>query len=380
MAFSVSRNKDADRLSPILTTKEYSSLVLPYSPEGVWRMVAPRLIHDALRKLFEEKHLYQSVRLADTALAQNIIEYWRTSAVDNVGTNYPAVLPSPRPSPARAPAPAKPDSPETRAQHAKEKLALLSTRRWYAEDLPDSVVVQPASEQAKPVVKIPTGEIMFSSPRPVCTYCPSCKTKTAFNPVSSFGFDAVKGWTGTTRSKIEQHFGYCYECQQCPGPVRGRVVFMVVRRDEKLTLFGRDPLESVPVEKYIPEPLQQFISGAIIAHHAGQTLSGLFQLRTFIEQFWRLVPEIEKVRKEAAKTGKRLTGEELGKLYIKLLPEPFKLRFPSLEKIYGNLSAAMHDAKQGEEAAAILTAAQDEVNEHFDALRVFKLTPWNQKS
>lgn len=366
----------ADDLSVILT-KEESQGGYGHSPEAVWRKVAPRLIQDALRRLFEEKHLYQSIEVKDGAIAKKITAYWRelppssgggatnwsTGGISGFASTHSSTQPSPK-------------SPEMKAQEAEEALAEVLADPWRAEVLrsPSGATVShhPMSG-LEPGGRTMAEIIMFSAPRAVRTHCHFCDERVAFNPVSFFGFEAAAGWTGTGKSEDEQHSGYSYECQHCPGPKRGRVVFLLVRRGGKITLCGREPLEAVQVENYIPKPVRHYISNALIAHHAGQTLSGLFQLRTFIEQFWRSISAVEKARSDALATGKRLTGDELAVEYGKLLPEWFKQQYPSLGKVYGDLSMALHDAKDGDEATTAFMEALESVNEHFDARRVNKL-------
>jgi hypothetical protein len=114
----------------------------------------------------------------------------------------------------------------------------------------------------------------------------------------------------------------------------------------------------------IPKAQRKYFSDAIIAHHAGQTLAGLFLLRTFIEQFWRSLNVINEPLDQ------RVTGEDLGAAYGQTLPADFKSRFPSLGDLYGKLSLAMHNADaNGELFESTVTA----VTEHCEARRLFRL-------
>ena len=56
--------------------------------------------------------------------------------------------------------------------------------------------------------------------------------------------------------------------------------------------------------------------------------------------------------------------------YQESLPDDFKARFPSLPKVYTNLSTALHSAAADVE---LFEKASLEIVEHFDARRVFKL-------
>jgi hypothetical protein len=144
------------------------------------------------------------------------------------------------------------------------------------------------------------------------------------------------------------------------------VYFLVRREDLKLRLCGRDPIEAVPPPKVLPGSHSKFYSDAQIAHHAGQTLAGIFLLRTFIEQFWRSVPEVQELIKQQA----RATGDEQATAYQAMLPPDFKSRFPSLSDVYGQLSTAMHEAKAD---AALFEDCCAKIVEHFEARRLFKI-------
>jgi hypothetical protein len=134
----------------------------------------------------------------------------------------------------------------------------------------------------------------------------------------------------------------------------------------KLRLVGRDPIEVLPVPKVLPKDVSKFYSDAQIAHHAGQTLAGLFLLRVFIEQFWRTLPVVN----ELLQRDERATGEKQGEAYQTSLPNDFKSHFPSLKDIYGKLSSAMHNA---EAKPDLFEASCVEIVEHFDARRLHKI-------
>jgi hypothetical protein len=135
----------------------------------------------------------------------------------------------------------------------------------------------------------------------------------------------------------------------------------------KLTLCGRSIIESLPVPKSLPKSVAKFYGDAQIAHNAGQTLAGLFLLRTFIEQFWRKLAE----RGVLAISNKdsRLQPDQLASAYNAILPEDFKNRFPSLSKIYDQISDCLHNAKPDDK---VFANAADEIINHFDARQLFK--------
>jgi hypothetical protein len=103
-----------------------------------------------------------------------------------------------------------------------------------------------------------------------------------------------------------------------------------------------------------------------LAHHAGQTLAGLYLLRTFVEQYWRTLRPV----KDLIAAVPRATGDEQGEAYQKTLLGDFKARFPSLKDIYGQLSAAVHDASAD---ARLFEDSSARIVEHFAARKLFDL-------
>jgi hypothetical protein len=183
-------------------------------------------------------------------------------------------------------------------------------------------------------------------------FCSSCDREEPFNPVD--GKDEAS--QVDTNGIINQIFVLSFQCQSCKGMPE---VFMVKRKDWKLTLTGRCPMEKVQVPKYIPKLHANYYSDAVIAFNSGQTLAGLFLLRTFIEQYAIRV------------TGKTdLLADQIIDLYMNGLPEDFKKRFPSLRKIYGDLSDAIHKANASDE---LFKQSLSDIDAHFDAKRLYKL-------
>ena len=197
--------------------------------------------------------------------------------------------------------------------------------------------------------------VLFLIPH-VKMFCRECGRLEPFNPTVSA---EVSGhvYSAAERSPWDptQVFAWAFVCQSCKGPPE----VVLVRRDGmKLTLCGRAPIEHVEVPKVMPKSLSQYYSGAIVAHQSGQTLAGLFMLRTCIEQWVRYgSPEGE------------LTETSMAR-YQDGLPLDFKQRFPSLPKIYTDISGALHAARAD---AELFESSREKIVEHFDARRLFRL-------
>lgn len=188
------------------------------------------------------------------------------------------------------------------------------------------------------------------------TFCDHCNERWPFNSVAQ-GSYLVQG------EGQDEGFYLGYQCQQCKGRP---ILFLVCREGLKLRLAGRYPLEVLPTPKTLPKSVSKYYGNAVIAHHAGQTLAGLFLLRVFIEQFWRTVPAV----KELVALQPKATGDEQGDAYQSKLPQDFNSRFPSLKDIYGKLSAAIHSA---DENAALFDDSCVKLEKHFEARRLFEI-------
>ena len=98
-----------------------------------------------------------------------------------------------------------------------------------------------------------------------------------------------------------------------------------------------------------------------MAFQSGQTLAGLFLLRTLVEQWARLA------------TG-QLTqaASDVLDAYMESLPPDFNAHFPSLRDLYNRVSSDIHQAIGSDE---LFREATESVEEHFRARGLFKLLP-----
>ena len=283
-----------------------------------------KIVPAALRRLLCEKHLYQPVEVDLSPLIQVAIRINFARATSMSGVHVP--------------------------EQPKSLEALVRSDQSCA-NIPWIISTSKFDELLSHAVH-------FALPS-INTFCAICSARPPFNPK-----DELCSCVLDPTNPLNQWYNLAYECQQCKStPVR----FLVRREKLKLRLCGRDPIEAIPAPKVLPKAQSKFYSDAQIAHHAGQTLAAMFLLRTFIEQFWRSLAQVQ----ELIKTQPRATGEEQGRVYQDALPTDFKNRFVSLSDIYGKLSAAMHEANAD---AALFEESCQRVEEHFDARRLFKIT------
>jgi len=197
------------------------------------------------------------------------------------------------------------------------------------------------------------------TPPTIKIFCSVCESLQPYNFIH--GLDVSKDFRGINllESPIDvQIFLLAYECQSCKSFPE---VFMVRREKMKLIQSGRTPMEQVEIPKFIPKAQRKFFSDAIVAFNSGQILAGKFLLRTFIEQYIR----------DFTKDKTSQNMDELFEKYGVNLPDDFKQRFPSLAKIYSQLSIDIHGA---DSTSNSFIQVQKDIEKHFEAKRLFEIT------
>jgi hypothetical protein len=272
------------------------------------------LVTNAIRQLLENRHLYQKVEIDVKELMLPVRAMSKQTG---------------------------PPGDAARAQARALKCYTIPTWQWAIES-DRSTGGSKLHQPDHLVIPLPTIKI----------FCPKCDRVEPFNPRpnahSTMGHQAD--------GKSQQLFVLAYDCQSCKGLP---TVFMIRRAGLKLFLEGRSPMEQVDVPKVIPKGQKKYYSDAIVAHNSGQTLAGLFLLRTFIEQYMRDV---------LSDSG--LLPDKLIEKYMEQLPKDFKERFPSLGRIYSELSTAIHSANT---SAELFDKTIADLNEHFEAKKLFKI-------
>jgi hypothetical protein len=203
----------------------------------------------------------------------------------------------------------------------------------------------------------------WSAPQSAKLYCEVCERVEAFAPILSVeltpqnsGASLAFGAPLLRFGREDQNeYALKFVCQSCK---KTTSAFLIRRDGFRLTLTGRSPMEHVEVPGFIPKDLRQYYTVAVVAHQSGQTLCGLFMLRTMLEQ-WTY-------KQDPGKTDAVSAMES----YMASLPSAFKQQFPSMAALYGSLSAAVHRA---EASSALFERSIGEILEHFDARGLFKL-------
>jgi len=296
---------------------------------------ASEAVRVAFQELLETRHLYQNIHIDSSRIKLSFDVFKREGKkVASQKTSYSADIVS-----------------ALQFAEMYDSPGALINAKWVAE-----------SEESQrcsigPDLQNPFEYIRFhvATIRSMCSMC---------GDVIPFNLKRANDFVGTIwdspgriiQSSNVQVFLFAYQCQGCRSVPE---VFMVRRSDLKITLSGRAPIEQIQVPPYIPKEERQYYSDAIIAHNSGQTLAGLFLLRTFIEQYIRNLYN----RSE-------LPVDQLIEQYMTSLPPDFKSRFPSLKEMYSQLSEAIHMAKA---PAELFTSIIEKLNRYFDAKRIFEI-------
>jgi len=273
-------------------------------------------IAEALKDLFQNKHLYQNVKIELDELKQLASPPGTDSLARFIEMAQPHVIPK-------------------------------ISGPWFPIQ---TIQLNPALSANDP--------ISFSTPD-VKLFCKNCDRIEAFNSISTedFLYPGAKDYAGfKTKRGTVQVFAFSFLCQACKIAPE---VFIVRREDLRLILCGRAPIEHIPVPDVIPKYIRKFYFGAILAYQSGQTLAGIFLLRTLIEQ-WA----------QSKSTQKGLQADQAIDAYMGTLPDDFKARFPSLRVLYGDLSTDIHTATGSSD---LFEKVSKQIDEHFEARRLFKL-------
>src|SRR5665213_177037 len=273
-----------------------------------------------LRKLLEEKHLYQNVEVPVSVVMSSI-----TANIHEGQLQHFNLL----------------------AKHWEER-RLVPAMKLSGE----GTSISGAMVQITPPILLVTNAKLF---------CSICGGPEVFSPLwaKDVATECLDHRGGAMPRKDNSHLIFlAFQCQRWGSDPEG---FIVRRKNYRLYLEGRSPIEHVEVPRYLPKQEAHFFSDAVIAFNAGKKLAGLFYLRVFLEQFDRRVTGIDG----------RIAGEELMNAYAETLPVAHRDYMPSFREWYDKLSAALHGAIEDE---GLFEGAKSEIDKHFDIRRVFKIS------
>lgn len=233
-------------------------------------------------------------------------------------------------------------------------ISIKPDKTQVTEDLPTITQVMNAGWATEAVH--PGASVVHLQVPDIKVYCVRCGRIEAYNSVFVVEIFAKIGKLDFKAAETEQAFLLAYQCQSCK---RTPELFLIRRRGFKLTNEGRSPIEHVGVPAFIPASVQKFFGGAIVAHQSGQTLAGLFLLRTLLEQWAR-----------SSSGSAKEQADQVMDDYMVTLPDDLKKRFPSMRTLYGQLSVDIHSATG---SAELFDRARAQIIQHFDVRRMFGL-------
>lgn len=230
-------------------------------------------------------------------------------------------------------------------ENARAAVAATITQRWCLVD---------NMERRSPHF---TGLRIDADVPDVKLFCERCNRIEAFNSISSLDMLArdYNKPEYIVDGEIVQLFAISFLCQSCKIVPE---VFLIRREGLRLCLHGRSPMEHVEVPEVIPRNVDRFFKGAIVAKQCGHVLSGVFMLRTLIEQWVRSLGH------QAPRASDAIDS------YVASLPDDFRQRFPCLRDEYGALSDDIHAANGSVE---VFNKPLGDVLKHFDARRLFRI-------
>jgi hypothetical protein len=292
-----------------------AQLLSPQQVINQWQHSFEQRITLALKTLLETKHLYQSITLEYEDLFDIIGEITGQQFLEDIKNNF------------------------------SESVQV----NWFPIDKTNPNYITPSGVRPSPIC-FETPDIKLS-----CHMCESVEPANSISSTDFFQRESTPRHFLTSGQRV-QVFVFSFLCQSCKSVPE---VFLVRRQGLKLTHSGRSPIEHIDVPRVIPNPVKGYYSGAVVAHQSGQTLAGIFLLRTVIEQWARfLIPDAPR------------DADKLLDAYMGTLPDDFKARFASFRSLYENLSDDMHAARGN---AGLFEEALAKIEEHFEARRLFKL-------
>lgn len=306
------------------------------------------LIGQNIIELLEQKHLYQNVKIDISEINEFISSF---TYYDFYG-HHPMV----------GPHPSSMDSEiinkrnEKLDEERKKTIEIVSNilnGRWafvVKDDYTINHYKQKLCDINELIIPLPTIKI-------------NCNNCDSISPPHNPGFIGYKYdlpnlfFENESMSKVEvKHTQICFLPYQCQSCKKEPIIFTVSRKGFKLQLVGRSQFENISVPKFIPPEEKEYFSDAVIAFNSGRTLASLYYLRALIEHYMRRI----------LNNNGKISGDELGEQYSKMLDDEFPKKFTSLKTVYSELSEKLHKFEKSEKQFHKSVA---DIEKHFDLLQ-----------
>jgi len=162
------------------------------------------------------------------------------------------------------------------------------------------------------------------------TYCSKCKTVTGFisHSISNAHYLSPYPIFG---EETEQVYSPLYRCSKCRSEL---INFQVLRRGYRIQLTGRSRPYRPNLDREWPKHILEIVSDAASAVAENDIPAGYYHLRTAIEFYIKAELQLEPRTK--------IDGTELCDEYYKMLDDRLKTGFPSVSKMYSELSEGLH--------------------------------------
>jgi hypothetical protein len=296
-------------------------------------------VYETLENLFEEKHLYQYVKICTKLIKQKIAEVKTFDLPTDLAPTATLNV--------------------ARTENTKADLEwylnqlISSPWQFDTESHPLGMPLAKLGDKNSPLpcFRIPTIRI-------ACHFCDGVLRahNSGFLGENQLVYRVT---VGNNEEKVCQIFTFPFQCQNC----KGEPIFYLIRREGlKFQITGRSHFPEVDIPKFIPKKEKEFdhFRNAIICHTANQPLAALFLLRVFIEQYMRRVTQITE----------KVICDSLADSYSLWLPENFPSQFNSFKRVYDELSRRIHAA---DPSAEQFDQSRKDIENHFEQLKLLPL-------
>jgi hypothetical protein len=192
------------------------------------------------------------------------------------------------------------------------------------------------------------------------TYCSKCKAVKGFISLSASNVHLMSPYP-IIGEDTEQVYHPLYQCAACRKEL---INFQILRRGFKLQLAGRSKPYRPPLDREWPADIQEIVSDAVVAVAESDIPAGFYHLRTAVEFYIKGILEID--------ISTKIDGNDLCDRYTARIDTRLKSGFPSVAKIYRELSEGLHTRSKD---VGTFNGLLRELLDHLRAKKMFEDYP-----
>lgn len=191
----------------------------------------------------------------------------------------------------------------------------------------------------------------------ISTHCPACADQGAFVSLSASNAHFMSPYPRISE-QTEQIYSPLYKCTSCRNQL---INFQVLRKGYKLQLTGRSVPYRPKVDSGWPASIRPVVEDAFAAASEGDIAAGYYHLRTALEFLMKDVTGVP--------VPEKIDGTDLCRRYNEILDQRLRRDFPSASQIYSSLSAGMHTRVCTQEE---LRSLANRLLDHLNAKALFE--------